>query len=537
MLKHFFPNIPLPFISLLLLLFGALTLLCLRIFDRFRYQKAMKSIKTVKGRRLFLKVSFLAILLLNLILTLTIFCKYRVTGYVSYTITDKGWIGVLARSMFGKAGTIIQVDSLGATAALIVAFIALVAGLRALADKNYIFTPSKSLFFMMTLLGVQGIFFSGGLLDLFIFMTLSQVGASGLYSAIPRARDRVRHFVWYCVSRVIILMTFLCGTISIFLKYKTYKLVTLSSMIEPGAAETLAFIMLVTPPLFLFIKSASYMEDASRRTLFAIRAYAAFFVVLRILFSLYGPTQGLEKAPWLMISLGCVALAASFCLSFRERDPIKFAGNVELCMKGFILVALGIGMTGVYGSHIAAEYGYGALESTVLLWVLFLPVSAILSIVSGALKGYEERVGRENMKGLRNGFAFSGLMLCAALCSAAGLPPMAGFMAMQMLYRSANFMNPLLTILLYAFSLALLFSGCRYIYPMMFGAKDVNDTAVKAHFGDRAVALPLALLFIFLAVTAATPGRLYGNIVLPTVTALMNGGQQSDSPERIEATQ
>jgi NADH:ubiquinone oxidoreductase subunit 5 (subunit L)/multisubunit Na+/H+ antiporter MnhA subunit len=246
-------------------------------------------------------------------------------------------------------------------------------------------------------------------------------------------------------------------------------------------------------------------------------------VVFRIVFSLYGPLHGLEKIPNLFIMLGLILLVVSLILTANEKDPVKFAEAAELFMKGFLVISMGISISGTYAAQAAAEYGFGAIESMVALWILFLPVSATLSFVCCTLKQKTAEGELWQQQGLFRKMPISGVAFFFAVCVIAGLPPFVGFPSKQFLYRSSSYITPLLTIFLLISALLMLLISIRYISKVMFGKPSENSENIRND--DVQVIVPLIILFAFLFYSTVTPSLFINSMVSPSVYSLLNRGQ------------
>lgn len=521
-LIRFLPVVPLPVLSLLLPFLGAFILLSLRIYEKVisRYRNTLLRIN-VNLRML--KIIYILLLLANVIITFIIWKNLGVEGFSVYILSDSVWAHTLTGGSSVGIMALLQVDALGAVSALLMAVIAFFAGLRALADKKNVLTTSKTACFLVTLCGIQGIFYSNGLFSILFFLCLSQIGASGLFHGLHSRKEEYKSLIWYYSSRIVPLIMFFMGATILFFNYKTDNIALLSTAIKLGTEQKFAYALLVVPLLFLFVKSAAYVTDSAKRCFFAIRAQAAFFVVFRIVFSLYGPIPGLEKIPVLFIGAGVILLFAALIFTANEKDPVRFAEFLELFMKGFLLVSIGISISGMYSAENVAEYGFGAIESMVTLWLIFLPVSACLSFVCCMLKQEVEGVELCRRSGLLMKIPLSAIALFLAICVISGLPPFVGFPAKQFLFRSANYISPSLTLLLLISSLLLLLMGLRYFASVMFG-KFPFDNSERIE-GEVSITLPLLFLIIFLGISTAMSGRMFDLLVSPSVYSLMNRGQ------------
>ncbi len=517
-----FSGIPLPVLSLLLPLSAALVMLSLYGYKRIHCWYRKETFEFNINMRI-LKLFFLMVMVLNVFLTWSVWSSMGKGGTELYVLGSGGWSHTLSPNSPVLIKAVLQIDAFGALSAFLMASIAFIAGLAALADKKDPISLSKVSFFLTTLVGIQGIFYSGGISSLFFFMFISQIGASGLIHGSVRTRDEIRELMWYFASRGAALLMFLSGMLMLYFNYRTTNIAVLSTVINLGTNEKVAYALLTVPLLFMFIKSSSYVADGAKRVFFAIRAQAALFVVFRIIFSVYGPLPGLERIPNLFVVLGLVVLLTSLVILADERDPVRFAEGAELFMKGFLLISMGISISGIYTAQAAAEYGFGAIESMLAQWILFLPVSAALSFVCCTLKQETGKGELWEENGLFSKIPLSGLAFFFAVSVIAGLPPFIGFPAKQFLYRSSSYITPLLTILLLVSSLIMLLLSIRYLARMMFGVPEEGSEEIKN--GDVQVLFPIIALFIFLCYTTVTPSLFMNSMVSPSVYSLMNRGQ------------
>ena len=516
------PVLPLPVLSLLLPLAAAFLPLGFYIYKRIKcWHKYEECVCEINLR--FLKIFFLAVLSANLFLTWSVWTSMGKGGTELFVLSSGGWSHTLSPDSPMLIKAVLQVDVFGAMSAFLMGCIAFIAGLTAMADKNDTINLSKVSFFLTTLAGIQGIFYSGDLFSLFIFILISQIGASGLFHGILTKKEEIKELIWYYLSRSTALLMFLAGVGLFYYNYKTTNIAVLSTMIKLGTNEKFAYAFLIVPLFFMFVKSSSYVTDGSRRVFFAIRAQAALFVVFRIVFSLYGPLHGLEKIPNLFIMLGLILLVVSLILTANEKDPVKFAEAAELFMKGFLVISMGISISGTYAAQAAAEYGFGAIESMVALWILFLPVSATLSFVCCTLKQKTAEGELWQQQGLFRKIPISGVAFFFAVCVIAGLPPFVGFPSKQFLYRSSSYITPLLTIFLLISALLMLLISIRYISKVMFGKPSESSENIRND--DVQVIVPLIILFAFLFYSTVTPSLFINSMVSPSVYSLLNRGQ------------
>ena len=504
--------------ALLLPLAGVLLMVLAMVYSRF--------IAKPLGRRqgipkILYKLPFLVILIAELVLSYRVWAGVELSPSPFYFFSGGGWGAAVSGDGLKNAQALLKVDAFGAVSALLMSFVALVAGLRALSDKRNLITPRKAAFFLLTCAGIQGMFYSSGLAVLFVFMMATQAGVTGLYSnfAVGERRPGGKHVCYY-VSRVVLLAMFLAGAVMLRVEYGTDNITTLASLMKSTPSSLAAFILMTVPLLYIFFKPSPYLPDASKICFFGIRTQASLFAAFRVIFSLYGPLDGLQKVPVLLVMLGFASMAAAVVFQSGGKSPVHFMDSMIMYIKGMVIVTTGIAVSGTFGAERAALYGVSALESMIALWLIFLPVAAALSVVTVFLKQEYEgcELWQEGRMMERAPLSFCTLFI--VVVALAGLPPFIGFSSKQLLFRSANFLSPIVVVVLFLFTVLMLMIGLRFLASLAFNRKPRKS---EFHFsGESTVAFPLVLLLLFFAASSAVPGYVFEKMVSPSVTALIN---------------
>ena len=281
------------------------------------------------------------------------------------------------------------------------------------------------------------------------------------------------------------------------------------------------------------MKNSSYVTDAGRRCFFGIRAQAAFFALFRIVFSLYGPMPGLGKVPVLFGLLGVLLFCYAILCAVGESDPLKFAESMELFMKGFMLTALSLGLSGTYSAEAVARYGGGALESMVALWIIYLPLSAALSIICCRLKDTEDGAELWRISGLGSKTPLTCAAMLLVVFAMSGLPPLVGYSSKQLLYRASEYVSPLLVVVLFMVSMLQMLFGMRYLVSVFFGRASLNRDA--SQIGDSAIILPLFLLLLMCSFASLLPDNLFQSMIAPTAESLIDRGAKTGPPTPVPA--
>ena len=502
-LLYLFKAMPLPVMALSLPLAGVVFMAAAMLYSRF--------LAGPLGRRpgipkIWYKLPFLIILVAELVLSYRVWAGVELSPSPFYFLSGGGWSAAVSGEDLKNAQALLKVDAFGAVSAMLMSFVALVAGLRALSDKRNLITPRKAAFFLLTCAGIQGMFYSSGLAVLFVFMMMTQAGVTGLYSnfAVGEKRPGGKHVLYY-VSRVVLLAMFLAGAVMLRLEYGTDNITTLASLIKGTPSSLAAFVLMTVPLLYIFFKPSPHLSDASKMCFFGIRTQASLFAAFRVIFSLYGPLESMIMA---------------VVFQSGGKSPVHFMDSMIMYIKGMVIVTMGIAVSGTFGAERAALYGVSALESMIGLWLIFLPVAAALSVVTVYLKQEYEgcELWQEGMMAERAPLSL--LTLFIVVAALAGLPPFIGYSSKQLLFRSANFLSPFVVVVLFLFTVLMLMIGLRFLASLALNRRPQKH---EFHFaGESTVAFPLILLMLLFAASSAAPGYVFEKMVSPAVAALIN---------------
>lgn len=511
---------PLPVIAITLPFAGVLLMACVMLYGRLAARGRGRGIP-----KILYKLPFLVILIAELVVSYRVWAGAEMSAAPFYFLSDGGWRSA-AGGNFDGARAALTVDAFGAVSSMLMSFVAFVAGLRALSDKRNIITPRKAAFFLLTCAGIQGMFYASGLSALFVFMMATQAGVTGLYSnfAVGERRPGGKHALYY-VSRVLLLVMFLAGALMLRSEYGTDNISALASLVKGTPSSLAAFVLMTVPLLYIFFKPSPYLPDASKICFFGIRTQASLFAAFRVIFSLYGPLDGLQKVPALFIMLGFAAMLSAIVFQSAGRSPVHFMDSMIMYVKGMVVVTTGIAVSGTFSAERAALYGVSAMESMIALWLIFLPVTAALSVVTVYLKqDYEGcELWQEGMMAERAPLSLFALFV--VVMSLAGLPPFIGYTSKQLLFRSANFLNPLVAVALFMFTVFMLMIGLRFLASLALVRKPLKS---EFHFaGESTVAFPLFFLLMLFAAASAVPGYVFEKMVSPAAAALINRTAQA----------
>lgn len=514
-LANYLFSAPMPFISLVIPFIASMLIFIQRIYRRL---VVLEEGLIAKNERGIINFLLFGIFLLNFFLTLMILSHVRTGGTSYYILSSSGWV----RTLIGenqRIHALIQVDTLGAFSAAVTAFISLGSILSTLIDKEKQLSPTKAGFFLLTLCGVQGVFYSDGLIAMAIFLFITQVGIIGLYKAIPSNSKEFIDSIWYYSSRFLLIIMFFIASFFFYKVFKTDNVALLSSLITGNRSELYAFIFLLVPTFFMFINHFPYVEDVTSRTFFRMMSQASFFIIIRVVFLLYGPTPGLDKIPVLFIFLGLIDIFLVIVVMGRSFNPTEFTQNMEQYLKALMLIMLSVAMEGVFSADKLVRYGFIAMDGMLSTWILYLPFSAILSIISINLKKKYNNIELWQYGGLFNIIPIHTAAFFLSICVMAGLPPFVGFATKQFLYRAAFNYNPILMLFLFISLLIMLIYSLRFFVHIFISRRIlINNEKYKTPI---AIKIYLSMLLLFFMFATFYPGIFFNKYLSPSVDSLL----------------
>lgn len=519
-------TLSLPVFNICILCFAALGFYIYNVVTNVA--KSRLGVNIVQQRRT-INLSFLIILLVNLLMSIVVFIFCRIELQPAISVVSAGNNDFLNGGSHLLINRSYYVDTLSAWSVISTSLVALIIGLHAMVDKINRITPLRVACLLSILASVEGIYYSNSLYSIYFFILMSQIASYGLFKHTSVRSRRLMPIVVSHLSRIISMLFLLGGFLMLSFKYgpSITKLITLT--IEIGTYEKIAFSLICASLLAFFLRSSSNAADAVYRTCFGMRIQSIFFVLARLIFGVFGAVHGFEKVPNILIFSGVAAILFSLFMVVSVNRPILLGSMISLFMKGFLVTAMGIAYYGCFSAEGIAQYGFTALESMFVLWLLYLPLIAIVSIVTVFLeRRTEDGVELYKKSGLLSLTPVAILAFYFVMFAITGMPPFATYPLMQLLYRSANFVYPFLAVFLVVSILALFFVGLYTVSMFALGKAWMLQDKENSIIRDSEISLSIMFLIFWLTLLSFFPGFAIQKIVVPSVESLMNTGVSID---------
>ncbi len=293
--------------------------------------------------------------------------------------------------------------------------------------------------FQFQLMGLCGAFLTGDLFNLFVFFEVLLI-ASYVLLLHGLGRERLRVGVHYVVINLAASALFLIGLSLVYSVAGTLNMADLAlripqingdmAMLARAAALILLLVFGVKAalvPLYFWLPSTYAAASAPVAALFAIMTKVGVYSIIRVHWGIFGDGGGaasLAVADWLLpLALTTSVLGVLGALASHSMG--RLMAYLTVSSVGTILAAVGLFTTASLSAAL-----YYMLHSTIVIAALFLLVELMAAQRGASGDRLQPAMAvREPV--------LLGLMLIFGAASAAGLPPLPGFLGKIMVLQSS----------------------------------------------------------------------------------------------------
>ena len=406
-------------------------------------------------------------------------------------------------------GIALALDRLSSLMLLLTALVALASLLYARGGDEAR-SPHFHALFQFQLMGLNGAFLTADLFNLFVFFEVLLIASYGLLlhgGGAGRLRASLHYVIFNLAGSALFLIAVamlfgITGTLNMAdLALRVAQLGAGDAVLVRSAALLLLVVFCVKAallPLYFWLPDAYGSATAPVAALFAIMTKVGVYAIARMYTLAFGEGGGVAADvawPWLPVfALGTLALAAVGALAARRMRTL--AAYVVIASAGTLLLAVGLGTE----AGVAASVFY-LVNSTLVAAALFLVADRV-----AALRG----TLRDQLRPAplpQGGWASTGALYAAFAISAAGLPPLAGFLGKGFVLDAA-LAAPLTAVawtVVLVSSLGILIALARAGTTLFWAGQDesaATAAAAPAHPAQRLALGGLLLLVIANAVFA-----------------------------------
>lgn len=294
--------------------------------------------------------------------------------------------------------------------------------------------------FQFQLMGLCGAFVTGDLFNLFVFFEVLLI-ASYVLLVHGQGGERFRVGVQYVAINLAASALFLIGVSLIYATTGTLNMADLAQQVplvtgdDALVLKAAALILLVVfgvkaamLPLHLWLPATYAAASAPVAALFALMTKVGVYSIVRVhgvIFGADGGASALVVEPWLLpLALGTSVLAVFGTLSAVTLP--RMVAYMTVASVGTILASIGLFSSAAWSAAL-----YYMAHSTLVIAALFLLVELVAAQRGDA--GSRLEAGAPVAQPV-----LLGLMLLLAAASAAGLPPLPGFIGKLMVLQASS---------------------------------------------------------------------------------------------------
>ena len=294
--------------------------------------------------------------------------------------------------------------------------------------------------FQFQLMGLNGAFVTGDLFNLFVFFEVLLI-ASYVLLIHGQGRERFRVGLQYVAINLAASALFLIGVSLIYANAGTLNMADLAQrvpLVEGDGAVVLkaaALLLLVVfgvkaalLPLHLWLPATYAAASAPVAALFAIMTKVGVYSIVRVHAVIFGADAGasaLVAGPWLL-PLGLATGLLAVCGVLSARTLPRLVAWLTVASVGTVLA--GVGLFSQAGLSAALYY---MVHSTLVVAALFLLAELLAAQRGDAADRIEPGPPLAQP-------ALLGLLMLLAAASAAGLPPLPGFIGKLMVLQASS---------------------------------------------------------------------------------------------------
>ncbi|WP_440953948.1 proton-conducting transporter transmembrane domain-containing protein [Methanosarcina sp. Mfa9] len=397
-----------------------------------------------------------------------------------------GGITVYEVGEFGKYGIVLVADLLSAS---MVGLNCLIGCMGLIYSYDYIESKSLNLtyhsLYNLMLAGINGIFLTGDIFNLFVFFEIMLLSSGALIvanetSTVTKISDKMEATLKYIVLNMLGSNVMLIAVASLYASIGSLNMADIAIKVRILAeAGTLPWHMYAIGLLFIIVfggKAAVFplhywLPDVHPTAPSPISAMLSGVIIkigaygiLRVLFVIFAPLQGVFGPILLMMALITIGLGATSAIG--QNDVKRLLAYSSVSQIGYVFLGFGMGAV-AYAEGFVAGATLIIAASFVYL-VNHALAKSMLFLTSGGIIHHAETRDMRKMGGMINSNPLmAGAFLVGAM-SIGGVPPMGGFIAKFSLFDTglrSEFYIPILIALVFAvFTLFYMFRGWMLIF-------------------------------------------------------------------------
>ncbi|KKG08628.1 proton-conducting transporter membrane subunit [Methanosarcina sp. 2.H.A.1B.4] len=434
------------------------------------------------------------------------------SGLLIYTVWNDGII-VYEVGEFGKYGIVLVADLLSSS---MVVLSCLIGCMGLIYSYDYIESKSLNLtyhsLYNLMLAGINGIFLTGDIFNLFVFFEIMLLSSGALIvanetSKVTKISDKMEATMKYIVLNMLGSNAMLLAVTSLYASVGSLNMADIALKVRILAdAGTMPWHMYAIGLLFIIVfagKAAVFplhywLPDVHPTAPSPISAMLSGVIIkigaygiLRVLFVIFAPLKGVYGPIILLLALVTIGLGATAAIG--QNDVKRLLAYSSVSQIGYVFLGFGMGAIALEAGEIAG--GTLIVAASFVYLVNHAIAKSMLFLTSGGIIHHAETRDMRKMGGMINSNPLMAFSFLVGAMSIGGVPPMGGFIGKFSLFdaglRSAFYLPIAIALLFAFFTLFYMFRGWMLIF---WGERDPQYGDYSHHKLSMLIVGPIMLL-------------------------------------------
>jgi len=378
--------------------------------------------------------------------------------------------------------------------------------------------------FLVMISGMYGMVLTGDLFNLFVFLEISSISATGLVMTFNRKRSPDSAFKLITVSTIAAMMILVAIGI-LYSQYNALNMSFLAQAIQWTLLDKIALCLLFTGfamkagsvPMHFWVPDAYGDTPASVSAFFVVLSQASLYALFRICFSLFGLSINNVTVGWIIIILGVLSMFIGVMMALVQKDIKRLMAFHAISQTGYMLLGVGVGLA-VLGTPAFVEFGSMAMQGSIFHMLNHSIYKGLLFLTAGAVFYAAGTRDLRELRGLGHYMPLTTIFFMVGAFAITGLPPFNGFASKLLIYESVYAFNPVLSAIALLVSILTLASFMKVFYAAFLGPKPKKKPKPIPH----TMLFAMLVLSLLCVVFGLFPGIILDALIKPAVEALVS---------------
>jgi len=381
---------------------------------------------------------------------------------------------------------------------------------------------------LLMLVGMLGLVLTGDLFNLFVFFEILSIASAALVAFRDDKPDGFEAGFKYMTISVLAGLFLLLAIGILYGAYGHLNMAVIAGEMSFNQLDRIALVLLIgvfamkcaSVPMHMWAPDTYSAAPAPITIILVGASQASLYALMRITFTMYGPSMDPELVGWVIIILGILSMFIGISMALMQTDLKRFIAYAAISQTGYMLMALGVGMATLGDPAAMNEYGLHAITGGLFHIMNEIFTMGLLFLAAGAVY---HRIGTRDMNkmgGLAHQMGYTSFFFLLGALAVSGIPPFNGFASKIIIYESVFRFNPVLAIIGLVVSLLTLAAFVRVFYTVFMGAPKKKYQQVTEV--PRPMLLSMTILAVLIIFLGLFPNLVVERFVEPAAQALAN---------------